>query len=99
MSRRGVVWRAGDWHALARLGGARQGYVLARMSPPADESCVAPMDAVDGRHVGRRRTKSTSPGVLLFTVTSTLTRHEVEHLVAGKTGGVLQGYRHVPVVP
>ena len=48
MSRRGVVWRAGDWHALARLGGARQGYVLARMSPPADESCVAPMDAVDG---------------------------------------------------
>ena len=51
------------------------------------------------QHVGRRRTKSTSPGVLLFTVTSTLTRHEVEHLVAGKTGGVLQGYRHVPVVP
>ena len=47
MARRGVVWRAGAWHGLARLGGARQG-TFHEMSPPVVGSSAAPMDAVDG---------------------------------------------------
>ena len=52
MSRRGVAWRAGAWHALARLGGARQGTFQDR-SPPAGASPVGSMHAVVGNGAPR----------------------------------------------
>ena len=69
MSRRGMAWRAGDWHALARLGGARQGTFHDR-SPRAGGSYVAP-HAVDGSTSAIRRTGRRMAGVILFRVMST----------------------------
>ena len=79
------------WRGLAGRGRVR----FTRTSPPAEESRVAPsMPSMAARRPSSIRIDKS--GRVARTVTTTLTRHEVQQLVAGETAGVLHPYPDTP---